>query len=207
MICKTNQAFSFRKASDKTLKSIENNLFKLDSFVSGNGCEKELFDKEVSTCFKLIDTLCRELSQNINDKVRSDENNYDDLSIYIPVRASINHFNSSIYIHVDSLPPKRVEKKRRNIILSENIYLSALSSALKESEIKMLFQTRCLINFKFFFNIEEQASDLDNYDLKNIIDWIKVNFLIEDSYPYVALLIEGEPTNEKSYMDINLRPY
>lgn len=203
--------FSFRSSSQKSIYNIEEHLRRLDSYLDVNGCEEALAYSELKSVFFESDKLLRDIRNNFTQNVISDE--YDLLSLdpdeVNPISAEFISSEEAIKIHINALPPKRIKNATgsRYEAPTYNNYLRALEKAYADSGITIKYDEKCVVIYQLNYNRKERLSDLDNFDFKQITDWLKVHFLSDDSFIYLSQIYDGNYTDNDSSLDIILKKY
>ena len=203
--------FSFRESSKKSLYNIEEHLRKLDSCLDVNGCEEIQAYSELRSVFFESDKLLRDIRNNFTQKVISDESDVAvlDQDAVNPISASLISSEGKIKVHINALPPKRIKNitgSRYEAPTYEN-YLRALEKAFESSGTFKKYEEKCVIIYRLNYNKKERLSDLDNFDFKQITDWLKVHFLSDDSFVYLSQIFDGNYTDEDSSLDIVIMKY
>lgn len=203
--------FSFLESSKKNISNIENHLRKLDSYLDSTGCDDKLAYSELSKVFIEGDLLNRNLRNNFELNILSDEKelNKIDLNTVNPIKALMSFNDGIVTIHINMLPPKRIKGLNGSRYEGDsfNYYTNALEKAYSELKMTYTYKDKCVLIYKVHFNKKERLSDLDNYDFKKITDWLKVHFLNDDSFIYLSQVFDGDYTDEESSLDIIMKPY
>ena len=128
--------FSFFETSKNHLKGMEDHLRKLDSYLDSNGCDEKLAHSELSKLFYEGDILNRNVRNNFELNVLSDENYFNkfDLNEVNPIQASMSIDEGIVNIHINALPPKRIKGLNGSRYEGDTFsyYTSALEKTFKD---------------------------------------------------------------------------
>lgn len=85
-------------------------------------------------------------------------------------------------------------------------YLSAFNTFLLNHEIDK-YKTKCVIYFMHHYGAGNVMTDVDNFDIKGIIDVITSHLLIDDNPKWISLYQEGVIEDiEESYTEVFVIP-
>lgn len=135
-----------------------------------------------------------------------------DKDAYSPINITISQEASEVHLNFDCLPYKRDNGNYDKTHFIAGSYSKAFEKAVKAFEAKEplldFYGKRVLISYIFHTNNRQELLDYDNFDLKQLTDWVAVYLLAEDSPSFCSQFIDRVIEDiEKPYLEIIVREH
>ena len=119
------------------------------------------------------------------------------------IAASLTENAGELTITFNKLPSARISSYE---YMEQNQmgFRNALEKVLKSTDYQ--FKEKCVVAFLLYYK-EENRVDVDNYNLKGILDWLTVFLFGDDNPKFVSEYISGIPLDSgEEYLQIRVIP-
>lgn len=196
------KGFEFQNKSNKNLiKDIEKDLLLMDFEAEKKDADFKEFQKTGNDCLKKINRLSNNIREQLKENVSVPEEAASEKSE--GVNATATEEEGVLKIVFDRLPEKRISWLP-GADFNQKPFKDAIREAMKEKSISC--KEKCVVAFYLYYNKKISASDVDNYDLKGILDWLTVYFFPDDGPAFVSEYITGIRTEDEERMEIKIFP-
>ena len=196
------KGFEFQNKNNKNLiKDIEKDLLLMDFEAEKKNADFKEFQKTGTDCLKKINRLANNVREQLKENVSAPDKTASEESEEISV--SVTEEDGILKLVFDRLPEKRISWLP-GTDYNQKPFKDAIQKAMKEKNVS--YEEKCVVAFFLYYNKKISACDVDNYDLKGILDWLTVYLFPDDGPAFVSEYISGIQTEGEEHLEVRIFP-